>query len=43
MFDYQKPMFSDDEERRPLMTEEELRDACLHDAATIVVAYVLGC
>lgn len=43
MSDYQKPMFSEDDERRPLMTEEELRDACLHDAATIVVAVELGC
>ena len=23
MLDYQKPMFSEDDERRPLMTEEE--------------------
>ena len=43
MSDYQKPMFSEDDERRPLMTEEELRDACLHNAATIVVAVELGC
>jgi hypothetical protein len=40
---YAKAMFSDDEERRPLLTEEELRDACFHDAATIVVAFVYGC
>jgi hypothetical protein len=25
------------------MTEDELRDACTHAAATIVVAYALGC
>ena len=37
-----KPMFSDDDEERPLMTEEELHDACLHSAATIVVAVALG-
>jgi hypothetical protein len=43
MLEYQKPMVSDDDERRPLMTEEELRDACLHAAATIVVAVALGC
>ena len=43
MLSYQKPMFSDDNERRPLMTEDELRDTCLHAAATIVVAFVLGC
>ncbi len=43
MLDSPKEMFSDDEERRPLMTEEELRDACLHATATIVVAFVLGC
>jgi hypothetical protein len=35
-----KPMFS---ENRPLLTETELRDACLHAAATIVVAVELGC
>jgi hypothetical protein len=33
-----KPMFSEDGERRPLLSEEELRDACLHCAATIIVA-----
>ena len=38
-----KPMFSEDGEHRPLLTEEELRDACLHAAATIVVAFVYGC
>ena len=38
-----KPMFSNDDERRPLLTEEELRHACFHDAATIVVAIELGC
>ena len=43
MLDYQKPMFSEDEERRPLLTEPELYDACLHDAATIVVAFMYGC
>jgi hypothetical protein len=43
MLEYQKPMFSEDGERRPLLTEEELYDACLHDAATIVIAFVLGC
>jgi hypothetical protein len=43
MLDYQKPRVSKDEERRPLLTEEELRDACLHCAATIVVAIELGC
>jgi hypothetical protein len=40
---YQKSMFSDDDEQRPLMTEEELRDACLHAAATVVIAVALGC
>jgi hypothetical protein len=39
----QKPMFSDDDERRPLLSEEDLRDACLHAAATIVVAFALEC
>jgi hypothetical protein len=39
----QKPMFSDDEEQRPRLTKEELRDACFHSAATIVVAFALGC
>ena len=39
----QKPMFSDDEEQRPLLTEEELHDACLHAAATVIVAVELGC
>ena len=43
MLDYQKPMVSDDDERRPLLTESELYDACLHDAATIVVAFAYGC
>ena len=43
MLEYQKPMFSEDGERRPLLTEEELYDACLHDAATIIIAFVLGC
>jgi hypothetical protein len=43
MANYQKPMFSGDDERRPLLTEEELLDACLHCAATIVVAIELGC
>jgi hypothetical protein len=43
MLEYQKPMFSEDGERRPLLAEEELYDACLHDAATIVIAFVLGC
>jgi hypothetical protein len=38
-----KPVFSEDEERLPLLTEDELRDACLHCAATIVVAVELGC
>jgi hypothetical protein len=42
MVNYQKPMFSEDGERRPLMTAEELHDACLHDAATIVVAFKMG-
>jgi hypothetical protein len=41
MLNYQKPMFSEDE-RRPLLTKDELYDACLHDAATIVVAFVFG-
>jgi hypothetical protein len=35
---YQKPMFGEDDEQRPLMSEEELSDACLHAGATIVVA-----
>ena len=38
-----KPVFTDDEEQLPLLTEKELRDACLHNAATIVIAFVLGC
>jgi hypothetical protein len=38
-----KPMFSEDGENRPLLTEEELYDECLHAAATIVVAFVFGC
>jgi hypothetical protein len=38
-----KPMFSEDGENRPLLTEEELSDECLHAAATIVVASVHGC
>jgi hypothetical protein len=37
----QKPMFSDED--RPLLTKRELYDACLHDAATIVIAFALGC
>jgi hypothetical protein len=37
-----KPMFSEDGENRPLLTEEELSDECLHAAATIVVALVHG-
>jgi hypothetical protein len=40
---HQKPMVSYDDEQRPLMTEEELRDACLHAAATIVIVVALGC
>ena len=32
-----------DGERSPLMTRGELRDACLHNAATIVIAVELGC
>ena len=43
MLDYRKRMFSEDEERRPLLTEKQLYDECLHDAATIIVAFVLGC
>jgi hypothetical protein len=43
MVNSQKPMFSEDEEHRPLLTPEELRDACIHTAATIVVAFVYGC
>jgi hypothetical protein len=43
VLEYQKPMFSEDEERRPLLTEEELYDACLHAAATVVIAVALGC
>jgi hypothetical protein len=39
----QKPMVSGDEERGPLMTEAELRDACVHCAATIVIAFLFGC
>ena len=39
----QKPMFSEDGGHRPLLTEEQLRDACIHAAATIVVAFVYGC
>ena len=43
MLNYQKSMFSEDEERRPLLTEPELYDACLRAAATIITAYALGC
>ena len=43
MVNSQKPMFSEDEEHRPLLTPEELRDACIHTAATVVVAFVYGC
>ena len=43
MVNSQKPMFSEDGEHRPLLTPEELRDACIHAAATIVVAFVYGC
>ena len=42
MANYQKPMFSENGGRRPLLTPEELRDACIHTAATIVVAFVYG-
>ena len=38
-----KPMFSEDGGHRPLLTEEEFRDACMHTAATIVVAFLYGC
>jgi hypothetical protein len=38
----EKAMVSDDGERS-LMTEAELRDACLHCAATVVIAMELGC
>ncbi len=37
-----KPTMSEDGERH-LLTEGELRDACFHDAATVVVAFILGC
>jgi hypothetical protein len=37
-----EPRFSNDEEQRPLLAEKELRDKCLHAAATIVVAFSLG-
>ena len=43
MVNSQKPMFSEDGGHRPLLTAEELRDACIHTAATIVVAFVYGC
>jgi hypothetical protein len=43
MLNHQKPMLSKDGENRPLLTEEELYDECLHAAATIVVALVHGC
>ena len=43
MANSQKPMFSEDEGHRPLLTPEELRDACIHTAATVVVAFVYGC
>jgi hypothetical protein len=43
MVNHQKPMFSEDGGHRPLLTPEELRDACIHTAATIVVAFVYGC
>jgi hypothetical protein len=36
-------MFSEDGRHRPLLTAVELRDACIHTAATIVVAFVYGC
>jgi hypothetical protein len=40
---HQKPIFSEDGENRPLLTEEERYDECLHAAATIVAAFVFGC
>jgi hypothetical protein len=43
MANHQKPMFSEDGGHRPLLTEEQLRDACIHAAATIVVAFIYGC
>ena len=43
MANSQKPMFSEDEGHRPLLTPEELSDACIHTAATVVVASVYGC
>jgi hypothetical protein len=43
MVNHQKPMFSEDGGHRPLLTAEELRDACIHTAATVVVAFVYGC
>jgi hypothetical protein len=36
-----KPMFSDGDEQHPLLSEEDLRDACLHAVATIVVGFAL--
>ncbi len=42
MSEYHKPTMGEDG-KRPLLTEGELHDACFHDAATVVVAYVLGC
>ena len=35
--------YSNDAERRPLLTNRELYDECLHAAATIAVAFVFGC
>ena len=43
MLNREEERYSDDDERRPLLTNRELYDDCLHAAATIVVAFVFGC
>jgi hypothetical protein len=43
MLNREEDRYSDDDERRPLLTNRELYDECLHAAATIVFAFVFGC
>ena len=43
MSKHEEPSFSDDDEQNPLMTEKELREACLYAAAIVVAAFSLGC
>lgn len=42
MLNREEDRYSDDDERRPLLTNRELYDECLRAAATIVVAFTLG-